>query len=84
MRHDWSNSYVCVIVGRRLEKVTEGGWQRVLKVTVKEQFKLECLLSEQKNSFREFCQGQVVFVNLPTGFSLSSDCYRCSVVYFAI
>ena len=34
MHHDWSSSYVCVMVGRRLDmsKFTEGGWQRVLKV----------------------------------------------------
>ena len=31
--HVWSNSYVCVTVGHRLDmsKFTEGDWQRVLK-----------------------------------------------------
>ena len=63
--HDWSNSYVGVMVGPRLDmsEFTEGVWQTV---NSRREAQLESLLPEQTNtcSLREFLQGQNVFVNL--------------------
>ena len=61
---------MCVTVRRRLDmsKFTEGDWQRVLKANSKREVQTgKRPLQEQKNSLREFLQGQHVFVNLPTG-----------------
>ena len=69
--HDWSNSYMCVTVRRRLDmsKFTEGDWQRVLKANSKRvvQTGKPSSGTEKINSLREFLQGRRVFVNLPTG-----------------
>ena len=42
-----------------------------------EQFELESLLPEQKNILREFFEGRM-FVNLLTGFPVSSKRKRCT------
>ena len=59
--HDWSNSYVCVMVGLRLDmlKFTEGGWQTVNS-------RREVQTGKPSSWTDKFLQGQNVFVNLWT------------------
>ena len=61
-RHDWSNFYVCVMVGRRLDmsKFTEGGCQRVLKVNSERAVQTGMpSVSEQKNSLENFVEARL-------------------------
>ena len=66
-----------------MSKFTEGsgrGSCTVSNVTAVQTLKPS---SKQKTALREFLQGHNLLVNLPTGFSASSNRSRCSAAYSA-